>query len=265
MVGKSVLCIWFAKNGRIGDTWRMMITIADVLGPAEVEAARLALAERPGTNPDMAGPAAKNRLFIDGGATAGAGARRVKFNLQGRSDAPPIRAVAEKVRRALLANEIFSTAALPVSFARVMVSLYEPGMSYGWHTDEAFIDNRRTDLSFTLFLSDPGSYSGGALEITNTAGVDAIRLPAGGLVLYSSGDLHRVTEVTAGQRLAVVGWVQSRIRSREQRELQFKLAAARAEIQALAPDTALALAGMRQELLRMWSDPPGALSAELRE
>ena len=217
----------------------MMITIADVLGAAEIAAIREALADAP---------------FVDGAATAGAGARGVKSNLQGRADAQPVKAAAEKVRRALESNAVFSSAALPVRFARTMVSRFDPGMSYGWHTDEAFIDNVRTDLSFTLFLSDPESYDGGALELTNSAGNDLVRLPAGHAVVYSSGDLHRVTEVTRGQRLAVVGWVQSRIRTSEQLELQFKLAAARAEIQSTAPETALALAGIRQQLLRMWSD-----------
>ena len=217
----------------------MMITIADVLGAAEIEAVRETLAEAP---------------FVDGAATAGAGARGVKSNLQGRADAPPIKAVAEKVRRALENNTVFSSAALPVRFARTLVSRFDPGMSYGWHTDEAFIDNVRTDLSFTLFLSDPESYDGGALELNSSAGNEVVRLAAGHAVVYSSGDLHRVTEVTRGQRLAVVGWLQSKIRASEQLELQFKLAAARAEIQASAPETALALAGIRQQLLRMWSD-----------
>ncbi len=217
----------------------MMITIADVLGAAEIEAVRETLAEAP---------------FVDGAATAGAGARGVKSNLQGRADAPPIKAVAEKVRRALENNTVFSSAALPVRFARTLVSRFDPGMSYGWHTDEAFIDNVRTDISFTLFLSDPESYDGGALELNSSAGNEVVRLAAGHAVVYSSGDLHRVTEVTRGQRLAVVGWLQSKIRASEQLELQFKLAAARAEIQASAPETALALAGIRQQLLRMWSD-----------
>lgn len=223
-----------------------MITIADVLDSAELAAVRDALAD--------------DGLFVDGAATAGAGARAVKSNLQGRAVAPPIKAICEKVRRSLLDNQVFSTAALPVRFARVMVSRYEPGMGYGWHTDEALIDNTRTDLSFTLFLSDLASYEGGALEITNSSGTEALRLPAGSVVVYSSGDLHRVTEVTRGQRLAVVGWVQSRIRRSDQRELQFKLAAVRADVNAQAgntnssPNAAVELAGIRQELLRMWSE-----------
>jgi len=216
-----------------------MITIADVLGAAEIEAAREALLDAP---------------FVDGVATAGSGARGVKNNLQARADAPAVRAVTEKVRRALENNPVFSAAALPVRFARILVSRFDPGMNYGWHTDEAFIDNVRTDLSFTLFLSDPANYDGGALELTNSAGNDEVRLAAGHAVVYSGGDLHRVTEVSQGQRLAVVGWLQSRIRSSEQLELQFKLATAQAGVQTTAPEVALALAGIRQQLLRMWSD-----------
>ena len=217
----------------------MMITIADVLGAVEIAAVRESLTDAP---------------FVDGKATAGASAREVKSNLQGRSDAPVIRGVSEKARRALEANSVFSTAALPVQFGRILVSRFDPGMSYGWHTDEAFIDNVRTDLSFTLFLSNPEDYDGGALELTNSAGNDLVRLPTGHVVVYWCDDLHRVSEVTRGERLAVVSWLQSRVRSSKQRDLRFKLAAARAEIQDRAPETALALAGIRQQLLRMWSD-----------
>lgn len=217
----------------------MMITIADVLDAPEVEAAVEAL---------------EAATFVDGAVTAGAGARAVKSNLQGRSDAPAVKAVTEKVRRTLLANSLFCAAALPVHMGRMLVSRYEKGMHYGWHTDEAFIDGIRTDLSFTLFLSDLTSYDGGALELANSAGTDSIRLPAGHVVVYASGDTHQVTEVTRGQRLAVVGWLQSRIRSSELRELQFDLAVAQADVQDLKPETALAIGGVRQRLLRMWSD-----------
>jgi PKHD-type hydroxylase len=156
------LLIYVAELSLIGDTKTMMITIADVLDSAEIQAACEILEDAP---------------FADGGSTAGGGARAVKSNLQGRSDASSIKAVTEKARRALEANSVFAAAALPVRFARTLVSRYEPGMSYGWHTDQAFIDNVRTDLSFTLFLSDLASYDGGALELTNSTGEDLIRLP----------------------------------------------------------------------------------------
>lgn len=218
----------------------MMITIADVLGAAELAAIREALAPP--------------ELFADGAATAGPGARAVKANLQARPEAGPTRAVTEKVRRALADHPVFAAAAQPAAFSRILVSRYKPGMSYGWHADEALIDQRRTDLAFTLFLSEPDSYDGGALEITSSAGTEAFRLSAGSAIVYSCGDLHQVAEVTRGERLAVVGWIQSRIRSSEQRELQFKLATALAAVQRQQPDVAVELAGIRQQLLRMWSE-----------
>jgi len=178
----------------------------------------------------------------------------MKHNLQARTDAGPVRAVTEKVQRALTEHPVFATAALPLKFARVLVSRYEAGMGYGWHADQALIDGVRTDLSFTLFLSGPGSYGGGALEIRRSAGTEEFRLPAGSAVVYSSGDVHRVTEVTSGERLAVVGWIQSRLRSSEQREVQFNLATAAAAVQSQQPEVAVELAGIRQQLLRMWSE-----------
>ncbi|MFK7913833.1 MAG: Fe2+-dependent dioxygenase [Pseudomonadales bacterium] len=218
----------------------MVICISNILEPQTLQALREALAPR--------------ILFEDGVVSAGAGAAVVKANLQGRADAAVIRGACEKIRSSLLEHEVVRTAALPTAVARVLINRYEADMGYGWHSDEPFIENVRTDLSFTVFLSDPASYEGGALEITSSAGTEVIKLDAGSVLLYSSGDLHQVQTVTSGIRLAAVGWLQSRIRSSEQRTLQFELANTLSSLPAAERTAAMELAAIRHKLVRMWSD-----------
>lgn len=189
----------------------------------------------------------------DGAATAGAMARAVKRNAQA-APGPAREAVLRKVEAALLAHPGFVSAARPKGFARLMVSRYEGGQTYGTHVDEAFIGGARTDLSFTLFLSDPDRYRGGELVIEDRIEDRAFRLPAGELVLYPSDTLHRVEPVTEGVRLAVVGWVTSRVRDPARREVLFDLDAALAAAAEGEAAQALRLAKIRANLTRMWAD-----------
>lgn len=187
----------------------------------------------------------------DGARTAGPMARSVKRNAQ----AAPGRArdaVLRKVEAALLSSPAFVSAARPRTFARLVVSRYAGGDAYGSHVDDPIIDGARTDLSFTLFLSDPDSYRGGALVIEDRIEDRAFKLDAGELVLYPSHTLHRVEGVTEGTRLAVVGWLTSWVREPAQREVLFDLDAA---VAAAAGDRAqaLRLARVRAHLMRMWA------------
>jgi PKHD-type hydroxylase len=100
-------------------------------------------------------------------------------------------------------------------------------MTYGTHVDDALMQGMRSDVSFTLFLSDPQSYQGGELVIESASGEDEVKLAAGALVAYPSTSLHRVNAVTRGVRLAAVGWVRSFIRDAARRELLFDLDTAR--------------------------------------
>jgi PKHD-type hydroxylase len=121
--------------------------------------------------------------------------------------------------------------------------------------DDALMGGLRTDLSFTLFLSDPDTYQGGALEIEDDFAPREVRLNAGDLILYPSTTLHRVTPVTSGERLAVVGWVQSLIRSEAQRDILFDLDQAIATLEqtgAARPATDR-LSKARSNLLRLWA------------
>ena len=195
-------------------------------------------------------------LFESGAATAGTAAKRAKSNLQGDTQHPEVSGVIDKARSSLRDNAQFTTFALPLRFGRIMVSRYESGMAYGSHFDAAFIDGVRTDLSFTLFLSDPASYRGGELAIYSPAGSQEVKLPAGCVVVYPSDTLHAVKPVEEGTRLAVVGWLQSRIKSAEQRQLLYELTQATTQADAATDIDSHAITQLRHvrnNLLRMWS------------
>jgi len=195
-------------------------------------------------------------VFEDGKKTAGRTAKQVKNNLQAKVDVPAIAGVKKMVENALLENSLFMDAAQPYKFAKVMFNRYEIGMTYGAHVDDPFIAGTRTDLSFTLFLSDPESYEGGELVIKRNDGDEAVKLPKGSLYLYPSTSLHYVAPVTSGERIAVVGWVQSRVRSEEHREILFDLASTLRNL----PDSddnkesRLLLLKTKSNLTRLWSD-----------
>jgi PKHD-type hydroxylase len=198
---------------------------------------------------------AEPALFADGRTTAGWHAREVKHNLQARRGGVVDEALAT-IRRALLKHEVFAIAARPKAIPRLSISRYEPGMTFGTHVDDALMDGVRTDLSFTLFLSDPESYQGGALVIDDAYGEREVKLPAGELFLYPSTTLHRVAPVTDGVRLAAVGWVRSFVRDPNQRELLFDLETALRAVFARDGKSPLfdTLVKTRTNLLRMWAD-----------
>ncbi len=167
--------------------------------------------------------------FRDGRVTAGWAARPVKNNLQAVSTGDSHARVLQLVLQKLAANEVLMAAALPRQFSPLLISRYEPGMSYGAHVDDAFMGTprMRTDLSFTLFLSRPDNYEGGELVIEQMDGEHGYKLEAGSLVLYPSTTLHRVEPVKSGIRIVVVGWIQSLCADPRVREILFDLARVR--------------------------------------
>lgn len=170
--------------------------------------------------------------FRDGRATAGSSARQVKANEQACGDNPLVAELARGVKSSLAGRADFQTLVRPVRWSGLMFSRYSEGQRYGLHTDDsaAYDENGfplRTDVSFTVFLSDPASYEGGVLRIVGSTGDNSFKPAAGAAVIYPTGRLHEVTPVTRGSRLACVGWAQSAIRSADQRELLFDLACAR--------------------------------------
>jgi PKHD-type hydroxylase len=197
---------------------------------------------------------AESNSFVSGKATAGAQARQVKNNDQ--SAGPAAQAAIAAVRDALLANAVFKASARPKEIMGMLVSRYQKGMAYGSHVDDALMGGKRTDLSFTFFLGEPGSYDGGELVIEGNDGENAIKLPAGSVVVYPTTSLHRVAEITRGERLVVVGWVRSFIRNAEQREILFDLDQTAAALVAAQADRGMTdrIFKTRNNLIRMWAE-----------
>ncbi len=217
----------------------MYYVISDVIDAAAVTAARAVLAKA---------------AFADGRATAGWHAKLVKKNLQADSGEGAVVALRERIAEAIGKNAVFRLIARPKSLSPLILSRYEPGMEYGSHVDDALMQGMRTDVSFTLFLSEPDSYDGGALVIETSAGEEDVKLPAGSLVAYPSTALHRVAPVTQGARLAAVGWARSFIRDPAKRELLFDLDTARQNLFVREGKTAEfdLLSKTSANLLRMW-------------
>ena len=127
----------------------------------------------------------------------------------------------------MTAQPLVQAAAFPRRIHGLLFSRSGAGEGYGRHVDNAWMGGGRSDLSFSLFLSEPEAYAGGALVLETPAGEESFRLPAGHALVYPSTLLHRVEPVTAGERLVAVGWIESRIRHADQRELLFELDTAR--------------------------------------
>jgi PKHD-type hydroxylase len=218
----------------------MILAIADVLTEADVTALRSGLAQA---------------SFQPGEDTAGWSARLVKSNLQA-GDGPETEALRLLVRGRLLKHPVFALATRPKAVIGPLFSRYELGHAYGTHVDNAIIDGARTDVSFTLFLSDPASYDGGELVMDTPSGEEAFKLAAGSVVTYPATTLHRVAPVTRGERLAAAGWVRSHLREAAQRELLFDLETARRRLFEREGKTAEAdlLAKCAANLMRMWCD-----------
>jgi PKHD-type hydroxylase len=164
--------------------------------------------------------------------------------------------VRKLVESRIRGHEVFALAVRPKTLTTVMFSAYEPGMRYGSHVDDALMQGMRTDVSFTLFLSEPASYDGGELVIESAAGEEDVKLEAGSLVAYPSTALHHVNEVTRGTRLAAVGWARSYIRDSTRRELLLDLDTARRQMFARdgkSADYDLVSKSLAN-LLRMWME-----------
>jgi PKHD-type hydroxylase len=217
----------------------VLLQIADILSPENAANICDALAR-------------EGDYFTPGKTTAGWHAKAVKENEQ--STGPAALKAVDMVKTTLSAHPVFESAARPKAFVKMLVSRYTPGMHYGRHVDNALMGGVRTDLSFTLFLSDPTSYDGGELRLEGHDGDTDVKLPAGGLVLYPTTQLHQVMEVTHGERLAIVGWVRSYIRNTEQRETLFELDQIVAHMRPRDLDRALLdqVFKVRNTLTRMW-------------
>ncbi|KDE19522.1 Fe(II)-dependent oxygenase [Acetobacter aceti 1023] len=173
----------------------------------------------------------KNAQWDDGRETAGQQSAKVKNNQQLPRDSKVCLELGQIVLRALGRNAVFNSAVLPYKVSPPLFNRYENGMSFGAHVDNAirgiWAGNThtriRTDVSSTLFFSNPDEYDGGELIIHSNGHEQAIKLPAGDMVLYSTTVLHSVTPVTRGNRLAAFFWSQSMIAEESRRQIMFDL------------------------------------------
>jgi PKHD-type hydroxylase len=200
--------------------------------------------------------------WVDGRITAGHQSARAKDNLQLPDNLDEAKKLGDVVLSALEGNSLFMSAALPLKVFPPLFNRYQDGQSFGNHVDNAIRQvtgtphRVRTDLSATLFFTNPDEYDGGELVVEDTYGVHAVKLPAGHLILYPASSVHNVRPVTRGVRLASFFWIQSMVRDDGERTTLFDLDVA---IQRLLDDvpehrSVVELTSLYHNLLRRWAD-----------
>ena len=225
----------------------MVLQIPDVLNAEQVAQARLLL---------------DSAEWVDGRVTAGPQSARTKDNLQLPENHPVGRQIGEVILGALSRNPLFVSAALPLRVFPPLFNCYRGGQAFGNHVDNAIRQAKangatiRTDLSATLFLTEPDEYDGGELMVEDTYGVHSVKLPSGHMVLYPASSLHKVTPVTRGARISSFFWIQSMLRDDGERTLLFDLDTAIQRLTVDLPEhpAAVQLTSVYHNLLRRWAD-----------
>lgn len=226
----------------------MLLQIPDLLSPDQLRHARQLLTDAP---------------WESGLASAGRQAAQAKNNQQLPLQCEASRFVSAAVVKAVESNPALLTAALPKRVFAPRINRYGGDTSsYGEHVDNAIRfdpdtgERVRTDISCTVFLTEPDEYDGGELLVRDTYGSRGIKLPAGHAVIYPGTSVHQVTPVTRGWRLACFFWIESLVRSDEQRRLLFEFDMALMRLRESGGDNAhtVALSGAYHNLLRMWAD-----------
>lgn len=225
----------------------MLLTFDEVIDAPTVQRFRATLA---------------NADWIDGVVNAGTLSRAVKFNQQLDDHAPQAIELGNVILRRLGTHPGFLSAALPERIHPPKFNRYAGGGRFGVHVDGAIMRiadanlTMRSDLSATLFLTDPADYDGGELQIETPFGAQAVKLPAGSMVLYPSSSLHQVTPVTRGERVCAFFWIQSMVRDDGQRTLLFDLDNAIRQVGTELPNHAsfVELTSVYHNLLRRWAD-----------
>jgi len=197
--------------------------------------------------------------FTDGEHSAGMAARRVKHNEELSLEDAHLTELNHLVMGCLVKHPVYRSAAMPLKVATPYYARYTQGMAYGKHVDDPIMGEGqlyRSDISVTIFLNDPADYDGGELVIQTAFGGQTVKLPAGDAVLYPASSVHRVSEVTRGERLVAVTWIQSLIRDSEKRALLHELNQAREKLLNKKPDADETLQVNQSyiNLVRMWSD-----------
>lgn len=226
----------------------MLLEVHEVLNPEQVGAMRAALL---------------GAQWVDGNLTSGHQSALAKKNRQLPENSPVAQECSKAILKALQNSGLFMSAALPQRVFPPLFNRYEGGEHFANHVDNAIRalpmgGQIRTDLSATLFLSEPADYDGGELLVDDTYGAHKVKLSAGSMILYPSTSLHRVTPVTMGMRLASFFWIQSMIRDDGQRTLLFDLDMSIHRLrQQLGPahEALIAQTGIYHNLLRRWGEP----------
>jgi PKHD-type hydroxylase len=225
----------------------MMLHIPQVLSAEQVVAMRAALAQGDWT---------------DGRATVGAQGARVKHNRQLPEDSPLADELGRTILAAIASHPLYVSAALPLRTVPPLFNSYAGGEHYGAHVDGSIRSvpgaalPLRTDLSCTLFLSEPEEYEGGELTVTDTYGVHEVKLPAGDMILYPSSSVHQVQPVTRGERVCSFFWVQSLVRDDARRVMLHELDQTIQRLRAQIGDSAevVSLTSHYHNLLRLWAE-----------
>ncbi|MEP0357340.1 Fe2+-dependent dioxygenase [Paraglaciecola sp.] len=224
----------------------MLIKVANVLSQEQVRQAKKIMLDADWT---------------DGNVTAGYQSSQAKNNLQLPEDSEAARQLGDMILLALSKSNVFMSAALPNKIFPPLFNCYQGGQSFGTHVDNAIRQvpgtpvKVRTDLSMTLFISEPDEYEGGELVIEDTYGSQTVKFAAGDMVLYPSTSLHHVTPVTKGRRLASFFWLQSMIASDEKRRILFDMDTAIQGLRQSIHDSPeiVQLTGVYHNLLRQWA------------
>lgn len=199
-------------------------------------------------------------LFKDGKLSAGQEAVRVKNNLELSGQDDLITPLNNLVMGKLIKHPVYLAAALPLKIAAPYYAKYSQGMSYGNHVDDPVMgpagQQYRSDIAITVFLNPPENYDGGELIIKTAFGEQSVKLNAGDAVMYPSSSTHRVAEVTKGERIVAVTWLQSMVRDPGKRELLYNLHQAREDLLKNQPtsETTERVSNSYVNLVRMWSD-----------
>ena len=159
----------------------------------------------------------------DGKNTAGKHAAKLKNNLQLDRESVTSKKYAGLISKKIFSNNLIKSFALPKKIHGIMFAKSRKGMGYGRHIDNSYMSSGRADLSFTIFLNSKDNYDGGELSIESINSEEIFKLNSGGIIIYPSTNLHSVKEVTKGERLVCVGWIESYVRSIEEREYLFDL------------------------------------------
>ena len=197
--------------------------------------------------------------FVDGRISARTMPEEVKKNEQVKPSEDNVTAINQIIAEALRGNKDFLDFAMPQRFQPATVSRYQTGMYYERHLDAPImghVNKLRTDLSVTIFLSDIDTYDGGELAIEMETGEEMVKLPAGDAIVYETSAYHRVAEITRGERLAAVTWIQSLVRDPARRQILRNLSESLKQVREVAPDSEVAelLHETYANLMRMWAE-----------